>query len=146
MTSHPKIFSTPGVFVGYVCDTDLYTHRYLLIQYYLGELISKVNDSDRREVLTAARQKYETYLDLLDSCDILSSDEKKLYEQYLDNPDSFTTASTTDPAARRAVKIVRYKHEKELKQKLEVGRGFWHPPGLQLMDLTVSQDQRQRGV
>ena len=66
---------------------------------------------------------------MLDSYGILSPDDKKLYEQYLDNPDLFTAVSTTDPAARRAAKIARYKHEKELKQKLEVGGSCWHPLG-----------------
>ena len=122
------------VFVGHLFATELltwyYTYRYLLIQFYLGELIStKINNLDRREVLKTARLKYEACLDLLDLYDILSPDDKKLYEQYLDNPDLFTTASTTDSAARRAAKIARYKHEKKLKQKLEVGGSCLHPLG-----------------
>ncbi|KAI9794455.1 MAG: hypothetical protein M1816_005525 [Peltula sp. TS41687] len=93
--------------------------RYLLIHFYLGELISKINDLDRREVLKHAQLKYQAYLDLLDSYDILSPDDRKLHERYLDNSDLFTTASTSDPATRRAAKIARYRHEKELKQKVE---------------------------
>ena len=77
-------------------------------------------------MLQNARLKYEACLDLLDSYDILSPDDKKLYEQYLDNPDLFTAASATDLATRRAAKIARYRHEKELKHKLEVGESCRH--------------------
>ena len=59
------------------------------------------------------------YLRLLDSYDILSPSDARLLEQYRENPRNFSTASTTDPTARRETKIRRFKEEKSLKQALE---------------------------
>lgn len=55
----------------------------------------------------------------LDAYDILSLGDSKLLEQYREAPNTFSTASTTDAAARRETKISRFRMEKELKQKLE---------------------------
>lgn len=68
-----------------------------------------------------SRNKYGAYLDRLEAYEILSASDQKLFEEYLDNPDGFSTASSKDLAARRSVKIERFKQEKELRQKLEVG-------------------------
>lgn len=51
---------------------------------------------------------------------MLSKEEARLYERYKERPDSFSTASITDAAARRQTKIERFKEEKALKEKLEV--------------------------
>ena len=53
---------------------------------------------------------------------MLSSGDRKLYETYNENPSSFSLAPVNDAAARREVKIARFREEKELKQKLEVGQ------------------------
>jgi hypothetical protein len=95
--------------------------RYLLINYRLAELVQRVAQKDRLSLLAKAREAYERYLLQLDQYEILSSDEKKLYQRYTESPTTFTTISTTDPAARRGAKIANFKREKELKQKLEVG-------------------------
>lgn len=58
----------------------------------------------------------------LDEYDLLSPGDKKLHEQYLENPSAFALASMNDAAARRQVKVARFREEKELKQKLEVRR------------------------
>jgi immunoglobulin-binding protein 1 len=92
----------------------------MLIDYHLAELIGKDNTSDRKNVLQRAREVYERYLSLLDSYEILSSDDRKLFERFLENRDSFSTASTTDAAARRETKISRFREEKAMKKKLEV--------------------------
>lgn len=63
---------------------------------------------------------YERFLERLDNYDLLSSDDKRLYERYFDNPDSFTLTPANDAAERRQAKISRFREEKELKQKLEV--------------------------
>jgi hypothetical protein len=60
------------------------------------------------------------FLKLLDSYDVLSKADAKLYERFRDNPQSFSTASTSDAAARRQTKIARFREEKELRRKLEV--------------------------
>jgi immunoglobulin-binding protein 1 len=96
--------------------------RYMVTNYYLAELITRDNTSDRMSVLRQAREAYEKYLHLLESYDILSNSDIKLFERYRDDRDSFSTASTTDAAARRETKIARFKEEKEMKQKLEVHR------------------------
>lgn len=94
-------------------------HRFLLISYYLAELILRDNKSDRKIVLNGAQKSYEKYLNLLDTYELLSASDRKLYERYLDNSKAFSTASTTDVAARRDTKIKRFRQEKELKGKLE---------------------------
>ncbi|KAI9877075.1 MAG: Immunoglobulin (CD79A) binding protein 1 [Pleopsidium flavum] len=93
--------------------------QYLLISYYLAELILRNNNSDRKPVLNQAQTFYENYLNLLDTYGVLSTSNRKLYESYLDNRKAFSTASTTDVAARRESKIKRFRQEKELKGKLE---------------------------
>lgn len=51
---------------------------------------------------------------------MLVRDDVKLYEQYRDDPNDFSTASLTDAVARRQTKINRFREEKALKGKLEV--------------------------
>ena len=67
-----------------------------------------------------ARTSYETHLKLLDSYDILSQDDFRTYERYLENPNAFSTVSTTDAAQRRQSKINKFKEAKALKAKIEV--------------------------
>lgn len=100
--------------------------RYLLINYYLAELILHDTRSVRKTVLNRVRDSYEKYLNLLDTYDVLSASNRKLYERYLDNREAFSIASTTDFAARRDAKIQRFRQEKEMKGKLEVGFSSLH--------------------
>ena len=97
--------------------------RYMSINYHLAELIQKVftpEVSARKEQLLQARTRYELFLKLLDSYDTLSKRDVKLFEAYNEDKQNFSTVSTKDAAARRDVKISRFREEKELKQKLEV--------------------------
>ncbi len=96
------------------------THRYLLINYRLGDLLGKVSGTDRRSILEKSRAAYERYLSLLSHYDILSPLEKKLYGLYQENQTTFSTISTTNAEARRAAKIANYNQEKELKGRLDV--------------------------
>lgn len=93
--------------------------RYLLLNYRIADLILKQNGGDRKSALQHAQVGFERFLRLLDTYDILSPGDARLLEQYRDAPNSFSTASTTDPAARRETKIRRFREEKDLKQKLE---------------------------
>ncbi|EKG16740.1 TAP42-like protein [Macrophomina phaseolina MS6] len=93
--------------------------QYMLIDYHLAELVQRITGSDRKATLLRARQSYERFFKLLDSYDVLSKSDAKLYEKYQEAPNSFSTASTTDPAARRETKIARFRTEKDLKAKLE---------------------------
>lgn len=94
--------------------------RYLAIHFHIGELTLRRTAGERRRNLQYARGSLEKFLKILDSYDALSRDDFKMYEGYLENPDSFAAASTTDAAQRRNMKIARFKEEKALKSKLEV--------------------------
>ncbi|KAL0262669.1 Type 2A phosphatase-associated protein 42 [Diplodia seriata] len=94
--------------------------QYMVINYHLAELLQRAVGTDRKSTLLSARESYEKFMKLLDSYDVLSKPDAKLYEKYQESPNSFSTASTTDAAARRDTKISRFRAEKELKAKLEV--------------------------
>lgn len=96
------------------------THRYLLIDYHLGDLYTRTSNPDRQTALTRARAAYERFLNRLESYAVLSGNSKKLNEAYNENPTTFSTISTTDFTARRAAKIENFKLEKDLKQKIDV--------------------------
>lgn len=93
------------------------------INYHLAELIQKVftpEVSARREQILQSRARYELFLKLLDSYDMLSKGDAKLFESYSEDKQNFSTVSTKDAAARRDVKIARFREEKGLKEKLQV--------------------------
>ena len=93
------------------------------IGYHLAELIQKIKSTDvteRKRNLLRARTHYECFMKLLDSYDMVSKSDAKLWESFLEDKDQFSTASTRDAAARRETKIARFREEKELKKKLEV--------------------------
>ncbi|KAL9613893.1 MAG: hypothetical protein Q9167_001571 [Letrouitia subvulpina] len=92
---------------------------YLQINYYLGELIQKENTVGRNTILRLAQDAYERYLKLLDSYDMLSEPNAKLYERFLEGRDEFSLVTSSDPTERRNTKISRFKQEKDLKLKLE---------------------------
>ena len=94
--------------------------RYLLTDYYLADLVLKDCVSSRRAVLRRAQEAYERYLSLLDTYRMLSTQNKRLYERYTDSRDDFSLMSSNDASTRRDAKIARFKHEQELKLKLEV--------------------------
>jgi len=94
--------------------------RYITINYRLADLILRASSNDRKSVLQKAREAYEQYLSLVDHYEILSTENKKLYQTYTESPTTFSTISITDPNARREAKIANFKLEKELKKKLEV--------------------------
>jgi immunoglobulin-binding protein 1 len=94
--------------------------QYMLINYYLAELIQRRTAGNRKANVLKARRCYDGFLKLLDLYDLMGKEDAKMYERYTDGPDSFSTASTRDPATRRDIKIKRFKEEKELKRKLEV--------------------------
>lgn len=95
--------------------------RYLTVEYLLADLLQRSYNSNREATLMTALQNYERFLTRLYHYDILNDKDKKLYERYTANPRSFTLVLANDAAARRETKINRFREEKELKQKLEVG-------------------------
>lgn len=96
----------------------------MTLEYHLAELLQRVSTPDREGVLKRALEEYEKYLMRLDEYLLLSGGDKKLFEQYMANPTSFTLAPANDAAARREIKVTRFREEKELKQKLEVWDSF----------------------
>lgn len=90
------------------------------LEYHLAELMQRAATSDREAVLRRALEHYEKYLMRLDEYMLLPAGDKKLLEQYMANPTSFTLAPSNDAAARREIKVNRFREEKELKSKLEV--------------------------
>ncbi len=90
------------------------------MDYRLADLIGRISNKERKQVLRDSQNAYERFLRRMDEYDILNTADKKLYESYTENPSTFSTIPTSDPAARRAAKITNYKHEKELKAKLDV--------------------------
>ncbi|OTB08274.1 hypothetical protein M426DRAFT_317388 [Hypoxylon sp. CI-4A] len=98
---------------------------YLLVNYRIAELVQKVStqsSSERKASLNKTREAYERFLHLLDSYSILSPSDSKLFTQYNEEPETFSTINTSDPAVRRNAKIANFKAEKELKSKLEYMR------------------------
>ncbi|KAH9882093.1 hypothetical protein J1614_001265, partial [Plenodomus biglobosus] len=96
--------------------------QYMAINHHLAELVQKISSTDislRKQNLLRARTYYEKFLKLLDSYDLLSKADTKLFEAYTEDKNNFTTANTRDAAARREAKINRFREEKELKRKLE---------------------------
>ena len=96
----------------------------MTLEYHLAELLQRVAAPDREAVLKRALEEYEKYLMRLDEYLLLTSGDKKLFEQYVANPTSFTLAPANDAAVRREIKVTRFREEKELKQKLEVWEIF----------------------
>lgn len=93
----------------------------MTLEYHLAELTQRATTSDREAVLRQALEQYEKFLTRLDEYELLSGGDKRLFVQYMANPTTFTLAPTSDAAARRDIKVRRFREEKELKQKLEVG-------------------------
>ena len=90
------------------------------MDYLLADLVQRSSNPDRETALKSALDLYENYLSRLNEYGLLSGFNKKLYERYVENPSSFTLAATSDAAARRGVKVARFKEEKDLEQKLKV--------------------------
>jgi immunoglobulin-binding protein 1 len=95
-------------------------HRYLAVEYLLGELLLKSYDGDRRRSLREASRLLDGFLTRLDQYDILSASDKKVYEQFQESPNSFTLAASNNAEERRRVKVARFQEEKALKTRLEV--------------------------
>lgn len=98
---------------------SLIRFRYLSVKYYIANLTLQRNANDRKATLLGCQALYTSFLRQLDTYGILSSSDAKLFETYLESPTSFSTATSSDPAARRETKISRFKTEKELKRNLE---------------------------
>lgn len=115
IADHLSLFS-PNETLEDIGTADL---QYLLLNYRVAELVLRINSRERKANLQRAQRGYERYLKQLDKYDMLSKNDGAMLELYKDSPNTFSTASTSDAAARRETKIRRFKEEKVLKQKLE---------------------------
>ncbi|KAF2451429.1 type 2A phosphatase-associated protein 42 [Karstenula rhodostoma CBS 690.94] len=118
LSEQVSLFS-PNESLDDISSSDI---QYMSITYHLSELIQKIKSrdvSERKAHLLRARDYYERFFKLLDTYDVLSGSDAKLWELYLDDKSSFSVASTRDAAARREAKIARFREEKELKRKIE---------------------------
>lgn len=117
LISQLRIFS-PNESLEDLSTSDL---PYLLVHFYLAELIQKVPTAyprERKDTVEKSRQCYERFLYALDSYSLLDQQYGKMLESYVEDPSSFTTTPSSDPAARRNAKIANFKSEQSLKQKL----------------------------
>ncbi|KMU87918.1 TapA [Coccidioides immitis H538.4] len=113
---HKLCIFSPNESLEDIATADL---QYLSVGYLFAELLQRLQYADRLKNVQRTREEYESFLELLDQYGILSQSYKNLYEQYVESPDSFSLAPSNDFAARRQVKIDRFREEKELKQKIE---------------------------
>jgi len=70
--------------------------------------------------LLVSQGHLRTFLQQLDSYDLLDKSDTDNFERLKESPSTFSVAASTDPAARRNEKIKRYQAEKELKKKVEL--------------------------
>ncbi|KAF9997233.1 hypothetical protein BGZ80_006038 [Entomortierella chlamydospora] len=86
--------------------------RFLLTEYYLGELFLKRVSKDRLADLTISKEHFDHFLLQCETHDILTAQDKKYLEQ-------ITTDAPRDAATRRGEKIARFKREKEMRNQIE---------------------------
>ncbi|KAG0214773.1 hypothetical protein BGX28_001408 [Mortierella sp. GBA30] len=86
--------------------------RFLLTEYYLGELFLKKVNQDRLADLAAAKEHFDHFLLQCETHDILTPSDKKYLEQ-------LTVDTPRDAATRRGEKIARFKREKEMRNQIE---------------------------
>ncbi|TPX67267.1 hypothetical protein SpCBS45565_g03920 [Spizellomyces sp. 'palustris'] len=108
------LVETLGVFSSNELLEDINTAdlRYLLVNAYLAELISKRMGQDRTKVLQTAQHHYERFLAACEQHEILRADDKKFLETQM-------KGGIADPEKKRMEKIARYKREKATKEKLK---------------------------
>ncbi|KAF9093196.1 hypothetical protein BGX29_000654 [Mortierella sp. GBA35] len=86
--------------------------RFLLTEYYLGELHLRRVTPDRLADLNSAKEHLDHFLLQCETHDILTPSDKKYLEQ-------LTTNTPKDAATRRGEKIARFKREKEMRNQIE---------------------------
>ncbi|KAF9188049.1 hypothetical protein BGZ50_001565 [Haplosporangium sp. Z 11] len=86
--------------------------RFLLTEYYLGELFLKKVSQDRLTDLNASKDHFDHFLLQCETHDILTAADKKYLEQ-------LTANAPKDAATRRGEKIARFRREKEMRNQIE---------------------------
>ncbi|KAG0230328.1 hypothetical protein BGX31_005890 [Mortierella sp. GBA43] len=96
-------------FVEDISTKDL---RFLLTEYYLGELFLLRVSPDRLADLDLSKEHFDHFLHQCETYDILTAPDKKFLEQ-------LTANVRVDPATQRGEKIARFKREKEMRNRIE---------------------------
>ncbi|CAM1511379.1 Fc.00g088920.m01.CDS01 [Cosmosporella sp. VM-42] len=113
---------SPNEGVEDISTSDL---PFLLVDYYVAELVQKtpnLSPAQRLDVLGQSRSAYERFLSLVDSYGLVHPPYMRFLERYRDDVEAFAVVASNDPAQKRDGKIANFKAEKELKNKLETLR------------------------
>eukprot|EP01018_Ginkgo_biloba_P003550 Gb_36590 [translate_table: standard] len=89
-----------------ISTTDL---KYLLVPYYLGELIEKVSHSDRMHILRTSQAHLKEFVSFCEKLELVPGEELE----------ALVREGTDTPEARRAKKIARFKRQKAAESKLQ---------------------------
>ncbi|KAJ3175747.1 hypothetical protein HDU87_005740 [Geranomyces variabilis] len=110
-------------------DVNTADLRYLLIDVYAAETMTKLVTADRDATLLAAEKLYESFLASCDHMDILDQHDKRYLDDHIriDGKDSLVPGTVTtgqsmralDPERRRNERIARFKREKSTRAKLK---------------------------
>ncbi|XP_077227931.1 PP2A regulatory subunit TAP46-like [Tasmannia lanceolata] len=83
--------------------------KYLLVQYYHGELTEKLTHEDRVHVLKISLDRLKEFISFCEALELVPEEELQTHAQ--EGPDN--------PAARRATKIARFRHQRAAESKLQ---------------------------
>ncbi|KAF9426021.1 hypothetical protein BGZ76_002963 [Entomortierella beljakovae] len=108
MVRQLSIFSD-NEFVEDISAKDL---RFLLVEYYLGELFLKRVSQDRLHDLDTSKQHFDHFIHQCETHDVLTPQDKKYMEQIIAD-------APRDAATRRNEKIARYKRDKDMRNQIE---------------------------
>ncbi|KAM1070304.1 hypothetical protein ACFX13_002168 [Malus domestica] len=105
-----EMISNLGLFSANETKEDISTTnlKYLLVPYYLGELIEKVAQDDRISVLKASQAKLKEFISICEAMELVPKEE--LEASAKDGPNSHVD--------RRALKIARFKRQRAAESKL----------------------------
>ncbi|XP_077249623.1 2A phosphatase associated protein of 46 kD [Tasmannia lanceolata] len=82
--------------------------KYLLVPYYLGALTEKLTQEDRIQVLKISHNRLKEFISFCEALELVPEEELESLAQ--EGPDN--------PAARRAIKIARFRRQKAAESKL----------------------------
>ncbi|KAI3808766.1 hypothetical protein L1987_24727 [Smallanthus sonchifolius] len=105
-----EMISKLGLFSSNETKEDISTTnlKYILVPFYLAELIEKTGDEDRIEILKASQSKLKEFLSFCDAMELVPEDESE----------SFAQGSQNTAVDRRAKKIARFKRQRAAESKL----------------------------
>lgn len=91
-----------------VDDVSTANLKYILVPFYLGELIEKLAKEDRIEILKMSHAQFKEFISICEALELVPEEEIE-----------FSKPASTDLAAARARKIARFKRQKAAEAKLQ---------------------------